>query len=104
MSYELSDVMTYEWGADSTFGLTTVQHFIVGPRGKIGFVRDIAAVVPEIAIGITSADATYGRYRLGSTASSNYPVGTYLASNELWVGNPPRNLQDYADHVKLDGC
>ena len=113
MSYELSDVMTYEWGADSTFGLTTVQHFIVGPRGKIGFVRDIAVdvttamsgtVVPEIAIGITSADATYGRYRLGSTASSNYPVGTYLASNELWVGNPPRNLQDYADHVKLDGC
>lgn len=112
MSYELSDIKTYEWGSD-TIGATLFTHYIVGPRGKIGFVRDImvdvttamsGTVVPEIAIGITASDATYGRYRLGSTASSNYPVGSYVASNELWVGNPPRNLQDYADHVKLDGC
>jgi len=112
MAYELSDIKTYEWGAD-TFGTTGFLHYIVGPRGKVGFVRDLmvdvttamsGTVVPEIQVGITSGDVTYGRYRLGSTASSNYPVGTYVASNELWVGNPPRNLQDYADHVKLDGC
>jgi hypothetical protein len=114
MSYELPDIVTYEWGQDATFGATAVQHFIVGPKGKVGFVRDISCdvttslggttTVPEIDVGITSADATYGRYRLGNTISLGYGVGFYQASNELWVGNPPRNLQDYVDHVKLDGC
>lgn len=114
MAFDVSDVVTYDWGTDATFGATTVQHFIVGPRGKVGFVRDIhvevatslvgTSTVPEIAVGITSADATYGRYRLGTTISAGYGIGSYLAGNEPWTGNTPRNLQDFADHVKLDGA
>ena len=37
MSYELSDVKEYSWGLDQTFGATTVTHYIVGPKGKVGF-------------------------------------------------------------------
>jgi hypothetical protein len=113
MSYEQSDVELYQWGQDATFGATSVTHYIVGPRGKSGFVRDIEAdvttslvgttTVPEIAIGISGGDATYGRYRLGTTVSNGYAVGFYRASAETITGNPPRALSDYAGHVILDG-
>lgn len=113
MSYELPDQITYEWGQDATFGGTSVSHFIVGPRGKAGFVRDImvdvttslvgTSAVPEIAIGISAGDATYGRYRLGTAIGTGLGVGTYAASNEAITGNPPRTLGDFAGHVVLDG-
>lgn len=112
MSYDMPDVQEYSWGQDN-FGATSVVHYIVGPKGKVGFVRDISidittamagnTAVPEIQIGISSADATYGRYRLGTAIGTGLGVGFAEASNELIIGNPPRNLQDYAHHVELDG-
>ena len=113
MAFDISDVELYEWGADSTFGATTVLHYIVGPRGKVGFVRDFlvdittslvgTTTVPEVQVGISSGDTTYGRYRLGTNVSTGYAVGAYRASNELITGNPPRTLADFAGHVILDG-
>lgn len=113
MSYDLSDVELYQWGQDATFGATAVVHYITGPRGKVGFVRDLLAdittslvgttTVPEIQVGISSGDYTYGRYRLGTTAIAGYNVGSYRASQELITGNPPRTLADFAGHVVLDG-
>jgi hypothetical protein len=113
MSYELPDRREYSWGNGEAFGNSTTLHYIVGPKGKVGYVRDIsvdltaAAVgtttVPEIDVGTSSSDSTYGRYRLGTTAILGYPIGVWSASNEVITGNPPRNLQDYAHHVELDG-
>lgn len=112
MSYEQSDVQEYAWGNDN-FGATSVVHYIVGPKGKVGFVRDLSCdvttamsgntTVPEIQVGISSGDATYGRYRLGTAIGTGLGVGFAEASNELITGNPPRNLQDFAHHVELDG-
>jgi hypothetical protein len=112
MSYDLPDVQEYSWGQDN-FGATSVVHYIVGPKGKVGFVRDISidittamagnTAVPEIDIGISSGDATYGRYRLGTAVGTGYGVGFAEASNELITGNPPRTLADFAGHVVLDG-
>lgn len=114
MSYDNADIVVYgSWGNEA-FGASTILHYIVGPPGKVGFVRDIevdltvatvgTTVVPEIDVGIASGDFTYGRYRLGTSATVGYAIGPHKASNE-WaiVGNPPRNAQDYAGHVQLDG-
>ena len=112
--YQDSELVEYSWGQDATFGATTVLHYIVGPKGKVGFVRDLmcdvttslvgTTTVPEIQVGISSGDTTYGRYRLGSTAILGYGTGPRRASLEPGiVGNPPRNAQDFANHVTLDG-
>ena len=113
MAYETSDVELFQWGQDATFGATTITHYIVGPRGKVGFVRDVmvdvttslvgTTTVPEIDVGISSGDFTYGRYRLGTATGTGYGVGPYRASTELWTGNPPRALADFTGHVVLDG-
>lgn len=113
MSYELPDVAMYEWGQDQTFGGTTVLHYIVGPRGKVGFVRDLlvdvttslvgTTTVPEIQVGISSGDTTYGRYRLGTAITTGLAVGSYSASNEQITGFPPRVATDFTSHVVLDG-
>jgi hypothetical protein len=113
MALENSDVELYQWGQDQTFGATTVTHYIVGPKGKVGFVRDLlvdvttslvgTTAVPEVDVGISSGDSTYGRYRLGTATSTGYNVGTYRAGTEAWVGNPPRTLADFTGHVILDG-
>lgn len=112
MSYDQPDVQEFSWGQDN-FGATSVVHYIVGPKGKVGFVRDISCdittamsgntAVPEINVGISSGDATYGRYRLGTAAGTGLGVGFAEASNELITGNPPRALSDFSGHVVLDG-
>lgn len=116
MSYEMPDVRVYDWmtTADQTFGATTIAHYIQGPKGKVGFVRDImcevttslvgTTSVPEIDVGISSGDATYGRYRLGTAIGTGAAVGSYSASDEPdIVGNPPRLGSLFANHVVLDG-
>jgi hypothetical protein len=98
------------------FGLVTVTGSVVqtmiGPKGCVGFVRDLVAEVttsivgttsvPEMTVGTASADFTYGRHRLGTTASTGYGVGVHRASQKTWTGNPPRTLSDFAGHVQLD--
>lgn len=113
MGYETSDTQEYQWAADSTFGATSVTHYIVGPKGKVGFVRDVfcdvttslvgTTTVPEIDVGISSGDYTFGRYRLGTVISTGYGIGPHSASQEAITGNPPRALADFAGHVVLDG-
>lgn len=112
MSYEKAIREEYVFN-DATFGATSVTHNMIGPKGCVGFVRDIIAdiatslvgttTVPEVDVGTSSGDTTYGRYRLGSTAILGYNTGVKRASQEAITGNPPRNLQDYAHHVELDG-
>lgn len=111
--YEASDIREYSWGVGEAFGGGTINHYIVGPKGKVGYVRDISVdltvatrgdtSVPEIQVGYKSTDSTYGRYRLGISATVGYAIGFWSASQEAITGNPPRNLQDYAGHVQLDG-
>lgn len=99
---------------DGTFGATTVNHNMIGPKGCVGFVRDIivdvatalvgTTTVPEVDVGTASGDTTYGRYRLGTSAIAGYGTGIHRASQEAQVkGNPPRNAEDFAGHVELDG-
>jgi hypothetical protein len=115
VSYDVSETKFYSWPNDATFGATTITpHQIVGPPGKVGFVRDIevdvtttlvgTTTVPEVQVGIAASDFTYGRYRLGFTAIAGYTApGRYSARNEIITGNPPRVATDYAGHVVLDG-
>lgn len=117
MSYDLPDLETFVY-SDQTFGATAVVHNIKGAVGKVGFVRDISVdimtsllgltTVPEIMVGISSGDATYGRYRLGTTTAGGtnvgYGTGFFRASQEATViGNPPRNSQQFTNKVVLDG-
>lgn len=113
MAYDKSDIEEWSY-TDATFGGTSVVHYVIGPKGKVGFVRDIivdvttslvgTTTVPEIDVGISSGDATFGRYRLGSTAILGYGVGPHRASCDPGItGNPPRTAADYTGHVVLDG-
>jgi len=112
MSYAhpIREVYTFN---DASFGATSVTHNIIGPKGCVGFVRDImvdvqtslvgTTTVPEIDVGTSSGDFTYGRYRLGMNATTGYGVGVHRASQEAITGNPPRMLNDFTGHVVLDG-
>jgi hypothetical protein len=112
MSYDNGYVEEHVFN-DTTFGATSVTHQIIGPKGKVGFVRDImvdiatslvgTTTVPEIDLGISSGDSTFGRYRLGQTAILGYTTGQHRASTEAITGNPPRALADFTGHVILDG-
>jgi hypothetical protein len=119
MSYDTVSAGSREeygsWGAEA-FGGGTLTHQIIGPKGCVGFVRDImvevtvamvgTTTVPEIAVGIASADATFGRYRLGSVVGTGYNTGMHRAGDEALVvnlNNAGRQLADYAGHVVLDG-
>lgn len=107
----------YIW-VDATFGATTVNHNIIGPKGCYGFVRDIFVDLTtsldqtnnttpaEIDIGLSNGDFTFGRYRLATAiggATTGYKVGAHRAGAELITGLPPRALNDFAGHVVLDG-
>ena len=113
MSYDTPQREVYVYN-DATFGATTVAHNIKGPKGCYGVVRDIevdvtttlvgTTTVPEIDVGTASGDYTYGRYRLGTTAAAGYATGVHRASQEAGIiGNPPRQANDFAGHVVLDG-
>lgn len=116
MSYDQAGSVqreTWTW-TDATFGGTSVVHNVIGPKGCVGFVRDITVdvttslvgttTVPEIQVGISSGDSTYGRFRLGTTAIAGFATGIRRASQQAGVtGNPPRNSQTFPDQVKLDG-
>ncbi len=112
MSYDSPDLEELIY-TDATFGATTVNHNYIGPKSKVGFVRDIVVdvavalvgttSVPEINVGTASGDFTYGRFRLGTSATAGYGTGVFRASQLATTGVPPRTLSDYAGHVVLDG-
>src|SRR6266436_2540240 len=115
MSYDqVASALREEYSfVDATFGATAVTHQIMGPRGCVGYVRDVmvdvtvslvgTTTVPEIDVGFSSGDTTFGPYRLGTSATVGYGVGAHRASQEPITGNIPRSLGDYAGHVVLDG-
>jgi hypothetical protein len=98
----------------SAFGATTATYNYIGPKGREGHVEDIVVdisanmvgttTVPEVDVGTASGDATYARYRLGSSATSGYLASATpkRASQEAWTGNPPITLSDFAGHVALN--
>lgn len=114
MSYESAEMVTYTF-TDATFGATTVTHNIIGPKGKVGFVRDIevdvtttlvgTTSIPEINVGTASSDATYGRFRLGTTTIAGYTASAVYRASQLVVASsgPPRTLTDFTSHIVLDG-
>src|SRR5208282_6542635 len=104
------------YGAEA-FGGGTITHQIIGPKGCVGFVRDIivdltvatagTTTVPEIDLGISASDFTFGRYRLGTAIIAGaYGVGMHRAGDEQLVYTPATNagrqLSDYVGHVVLD--
>lgn len=113
MAYDLPIRETYGEGFGAiTLNSAAPSMTVIGPKGCVGFVRDLIAevttslqgttTVPELQVGTSSGDFTYGRHRLGTTASLGYGVGVHRASQKAWTGNPPRTLTDFAGHVQLD--
>ena len=112
MSYErpLTEHYGEELGNHAFSGAATLK--VKGPKGCVGFVRDIyvdvttsivgTTTVPEIGVGISSGDYSYGRYRLGTAIVTGYNTGSRRASQEAWTGNPPRTLSDFVGHVALE--
>lgn len=118
MSYDNPTKQTYVIPS-SAFGATTVALSFLGPKGKTGFVRDIrveptadfvgTTSVPEVDVGTASGDATYARFRLGTTAILGYTAagGPYNAANLVAAapgntGGVPRALNDYTGHIALE--
>lgn len=104
-------------GVDTTFGATTVDHKVRGPKGKVGFVRDIqvdvlvtlvgTTTVPEITVGTATGTVEYARFRLGTTATAGYTAGTVARASQLIAGplnngSNPRTFSDFAGHVALE--
>ncbi|SRR6266446_2041042 len=107
-----TEVLTYPAQA---FGNSTTTFNYIGPKGKKGLVTDIVAdisanmvgttTVPEIDVGTTSGDATYARYRLGSTAILGYTAASTpkrATQEALVTQTPPPALSDFAGHVALE--
>ncbi len=115
MSTDYEKPLTEDYG-DALGNLTLTSGAtlnVIGPKGKAGLVRDIiadvqtsinATTVPEVAVGLSSADASYGRYRLGTTASTGYATGVHRASQEITgpqTGLNPQTLADFSGHISL---
>lgn len=112
MAYDTPQRERY-YQPSAAFGATTDSRLIIGPKGKKGFVVDMGATitaamvgttsVPEMVVGTGGSDATYARYRLGTTAIAGYGTGARRASqdggNTLDDGTP--SFEDYVGHVLM---
>lgn len=99
----------------AAFGATTDSKKLIGPKGKKGYVRDVIAIisadmvgtttVPEIAVGTSQGDATYGRFRLGTAVGTGYTSASsprrasQVGGNTLTDGTPV--FEDFTGHVKM---
>jgi hypothetical protein len=118
MSYDLPTRETY-FLPSGAFGATTDSIKVVGPKGKVGLVRDIIAelsadavgttTVPEVAVGLTLGSNEYARFRLGTAAGAGYAAAntpyrasTLAASAPGNTGGVPPALSDYPGHVALE--
>ena len=54
MAFDVSDVEFYEYAEASTWAATSVVRYIVGPRGKVGFVRDFLVDITTSMVGTTT--------------------------------------------------
>lgn len=113
-SYDGPMVETYIQPS-SAFGATTESQRYFGPKGKKGHVIDIdvditadmvgTTTVPEICVGTASADASYGRFRLGTAVGTGYTSAqgsrraTQVGGNAVTDDTPV--YEDFTGHVKL---
>jgi hypothetical protein len=98
----------------AAYGATTASQKIKGPKGKIGYVRDITVIptadcvgtttVPEVAVGVASAGSEYARFRLGTAIGTGYTAaqGVRRARALATTTTTPPTLTDFAAHVQLD--
>ena len=106
----------------AAFGATTDNFYHMGPKGKKGLVRDMEAditadmvgttSVPEIKVGTATADHTYARFRLGTTATAGYTTAqgvrraTVVANGARATSSAgevtPDVYEDYTGHVKMN--
>lgn len=111
MAYNDAKIEQYIFPS-SAFGATTESQTHKGPKGKVGLVIDIetdltadcvgTTTVPEINVGTASADTTYARHRLGTTATAgNTSALTPHRASTLASGSPPVK-SDFTGHVALE--
>lgn len=113
MSYDNPQTEYYSQPS-SAFGATTESTRFMGPKGKIGYVRDIdvflsadavgTTSVPEISVGATQGSAEYARFRLGTTAILGYTAAAGpRRATQVANANPATGLafEDFPGHVKL---
>jgi len=98
----------------AAYGATTASQKIRGPKGKIGYVRDITVIptadmvgtttVPEVAVGATQGAAEYARFRLGTAVGTGYTAaqGVRRARPLATTTTTPPTLTDFAAHVQLE--
>ncbi len=113
MAYDNPQRETYHQ-ASSAFGATTESSQYYGPKGKVGYVRDIdvyitatmvgTTTVPEICVGSSQGDASYARFRLGTAAGTGYAATAPFRASKvggftLEDGTPV--YEDYTGHVKM---
>lgn len=109
MAYDIPLTEFYNQ-VSSAFGAATETQSFFGPKGKIGYVRDIdvditadmvgTTTVPEIMVGSASGLSEYARLRLGTTAIAGYTTagGPRRARQ---VSNGKAYFDDFSEHVKL---
>lgn len=94
----------------SAFGAATETQTYFGPRGKVGYVRDIdvditadmvgTTTVPEIMVGTASGLSEYARFRLGTTAIAGY-TSAQGPRRAKQVSGGNNTYADFSEHVKL---
>jgi hypothetical protein len=118
MSYELVGALRERYLTTAyTFTATAAKPY-QGPPGKKGLVRDIIASVtttlvgttsvPEVRVGTAASDNSFARFLLGTTAILGYVAGVFRARSlcqnaPLRFGNFPTALNDFANHIFLEG-
>lgn len=100
------------------FGATTASRTYQGPPGKKGLVRDIlidvttamvgTTSVPEIRVGSAASDNSFARWLLGTSATAGYGTGNFRARTLCFnaqgrTGEKPMQLNDFANHIFLEG-
>lgn len=100
------------------FGGGTLSRTFQGPPGKTGVVRDIiinvttamvgTTSVPEIRVGTAASDNSFARMLMGTTAILGYGTGQFRARSlcataQGRTGGKPEQLNDFANHIFLEG-
>lgn len=112
-SHANPETRVYE-SAVGAFGATTASRSYIGPKGKVGYVRDIEAfltadavgttTVPEVTVGSAAGLTEYARFRLGTSATAGLAAAsTPIRARSQVIGNgeTPTN-ETFTGYVKLE--
>lgn len=102
----------------TAFGAGTASKTLQGPPGRKGLVRDVLLTVttamvgttnvPELRVGTAASDNSFARWLLGTNATTGIGTGVYRArtlcsSAQGRTGERPMQLNDFANHIFLEG-